>query len=87
VFEELARAVFPSTLVDTSPSTVYSVDSMRRVLRFFPEARFIHLVRHTRSYCDSVVKYMHLLATPAYRPRERPVEDDVAPRWIRDLAH
>ena len=87
VFEELARAVSPSALIDKSPSTVYSVESMQRVLLFFPEARFIHLVRHPRSYCNSVVKYMHLLATSAYRPRERPVEDDVAPQWIRDLAH
>ena len=87
VFEELARAVFPSTLVDKSPSTVYSIESMQRILRFFPEARFIHLVRHPRSYCDSVVKYMHLLATPAYRSRESLVEDNVAPQWIRDLAH
>ena len=87
LFEELARAVFPLTLVDKSPSTVYSVGSMQRALRFFPEATFIHLVRHPRSYCDSVVKYMHLLATPAYRPRERPGEDDAAPQWIRDLAH
>jgi hypothetical protein len=87
VLEELARAVFPSALIDKSPSTVYSMESMQRVLRFFPEARFIHLVRHPRSYCDSVVKYMDLLATPAYRPRDRQVEDDLAPQWIRDLAH
>jgi hypothetical protein len=88
VLEELGRAVAPATLVDKSPSTVYDVESMRRVLRFFPEARFIHLVRHPRSYCDSVIKYMHLLASPAYRPRERESEvEDEAPEWIRDLAY
>jgi hypothetical protein len=87
VFEELARVVFPATLVDKSPSTVYDIESMHRVLQFFPEARFIHLVRHPRTYSDSVVKYMRLLASPAYRSRERETEDDVAPDWIRDLAH
>jgi Sulfotransferase family len=87
VFEELARAAFPTTLVDKSPSTVYDLASMHRLLRFFPDARFIHLVRHPRSYCDSVVKYMNLLASPAYRPREREAEDSGAPQWIRDLAN
>jgi hypothetical protein len=86
VLEQLACAVFPRTLVDKSPSMVYRAESMHRARRFFPEARFIHLVRHPRGYCESVVKYMHLLARPAYRARERTAEVGVAPNWIRELA-
>jgi hypothetical protein len=86
VFEGLAAAVFPRALVDKSPTLVSDVDAMRRALRFFPQARFVHLLRHPRGYCESVVKYMDLLARPAYRPRDRPSEPGVAPEWIRTLA-
>jgi hypothetical protein len=86
VFEELASALFPLILIDKSPSTVYSVESMRRVYRFFPQAKFIYLVRHPRGYCESVVKYMEMLAKPAYRTRERRAGGGKAPQWISDLA-
>jgi hypothetical protein len=86
VFEELAAAVFPRALVDKSPTLVSSVEAMRRALGFFPQARFVHLLRHPRGYCESVVKYMELLARPAYRPRDRASEPGVAPEWIRSLA-
>jgi Sulfotransferase family len=86
VFEELAREVFPLILVDKSPSMVYSLDSMRRVYRFFPQARFIHLARHPRGYCESVLKYLHLLTTPEYRPREHDKDVGEVPEWIDNLA-
>jgi hypothetical protein len=86
VFEELARAVFPLTLIDKSPSIVYHVDSMQRAFRFFPEARFLHLVRHPRTYGQSVIKYMHLLAQPEYQPAGRSAALAEAPVWIKTLA-
>jgi hypothetical protein len=85
VFEDLSRAVAPSILIDKSPNVVYSVESMYRIRRFFPQARFIHLVRHPRGYCKSVVKYMHTLSRPGY---QRPgMTAGEAPGWISDLAH
>ena len=86
VFEDLGRALFPLTLIDKSPSMVYGVDSMRRVWSFFPQAKFVHLVRHPRGYCESVLKYMRLLERPAYQPRDRETEPGLAPEWIRTLA-
>jgi hypothetical protein len=77
VFEELARKVYPLHLVDKSPNMVYSAEKMRRVRRFFPEARFVHLVRHPRAYCASVMTYMDTLA--------RLLRMSTAPRWITDL--
>jgi hypothetical protein len=62
VFEELARHIYPRIPVDKSPSTVHTIDAMRRVLRFFPKCRFIHLVRHPRSHGDSVMRYVATLA-------------------------
>ena len=86
VLEELAREVYPLILIDKSPSMVYEIESMRRAYQFFPGARFIHVVRHPRGYCESVLKYLNLLSRPEYQPRERKVEIGEAPGWISQLA-
>jgi hypothetical protein len=86
VFEELAHEVYPSVLIDKSPSMVYEIESMRRAYQFFPAARFIHLVRHPRGYCESVLKYLSLLSRPEYQPRERKAEIGEVPEWISQLA-
>jgi hypothetical protein len=94
VFEELARRVYPSILVDKSPNMVYSLESMRRAYQFFPQARFIHLARHPRGHGESVLKYLAELAKPEYH---LPTVDAVptlksramlgrVPQWISDLA-
>jgi Sulfotransferase family len=75
IFEELALKMCPSILVDKSPSIVYSLDSMRRAYGFFPQARFIHLVRHPRGHGESVLKYFHELA------KLGPLA-----QWVTDLA-
>ena len=75
IFEELALEIYPSILVDKSPSIVYSVDSMHRAYRFFPQSRFIHLVRHPRGHAESVLKYLHRLAKLGHFPQ-----------WVSDLA-
>jgi hypothetical protein len=86
VFEELARTVSPLILIEKSPSVVYDVDAMHRIHHFFPQARFIHLVRHPRGYCRSVVRYVHTLSRPEYqRPGSTPTGE--APGWINDLAY
>jgi len=86
ILDELACAVHPLILIEKSPSMVYGLEAMQRAHRFFPEARFIHLVRHPRGYCESVLKYLHMLMRPEYKPRERKVEIGDVPEWIRYLA-
>jgi hypothetical protein len=54
VLEVLAKELHPRVPVEKSPSIVYSVDSMCLAYRMFPEAKFLHLVRHPRAHCDSV---------------------------------
>jgi hypothetical protein len=85
LFEELALRVHPLALVDKSPNMVYSLERMHRVLRFFPAARFIHLVRHPRAYCTSVLHYRRTLSTPEYSAGDRMLPTS-APQWIADLA-
>lgn len=54
VLEELATRVAPRRVVEKSPSTVYDVVFMQRVLAMFPNARFLHLVRHPSAQAGSV---------------------------------
>jgi len=54
VFRELAEKVSPRVLVDKSPRTIMRAESLQRVRRAFPSARFIHLLRHPRSQCESI---------------------------------
>jgi hypothetical protein len=54
----LGELVYPRILVDKSPSTVYSMRYLQRALRMFPQARFVHLLRHPRGQGESVFKLM-----------------------------
>lgn len=57
IFKVLAERVFPRAVVDKSPSTVYNREVLERVHRKFPQARFIHLLRHPRAHGASVMRY------------------------------
>jgi hypothetical protein len=54
----LAERVFPRALVEKSPSSVYSAGVLERIRNCFSRARFIHLIRHPRGFCNSVMKYV-----------------------------
>jgi hypothetical protein len=46
VFQELAEKIDPLVVVEKSPAYTMSIERLRRIYDAFPEARFIHLVRH-----------------------------------------
>ncbi|GIX45850.1 MAG: sulfotransferase family protein [Candidatus Tectimicrobiota bacterium] len=54
VFRELAERVSPRILVDKSPMTVLRPEYLQRIRRAFPNARFLHLLRHPRTQGDSL---------------------------------
>jgi hypothetical protein len=54
----LALQVRPLIAVDKSPSIVYDIDYLQRAHKFFPQARFIHLLRHPRGHGESIMKYI-----------------------------
>jgi len=68
VLEELAQRVHPLVLVEKSPSVVYKVEFMDRALKMFPQARFIHLVRHPIGHGESVLETMRELSRSAPLP-------------------
>jgi hypothetical protein len=86
IFEELALRVSPAILVDKSPSMVYLPESMQRAHRFFPQAKFIHLVRHPVGQGRSVMNYRSVLAKPEYHAKDRETQAGTAPEWVNNLA-
>jgi hypothetical protein len=73
--EVLAEQVQPLILVEKSPSMVYHRATLQRIHTMFPQARFIHLVRHPRGHGESVMKAI----------REAKVHAEPPP-WLLDLA-
>jgi hypothetical protein len=58
LFNILADRLFPRVLIDKSPSMIYDVRTLERISRMFPQARFIHLLRHPRGFCESIMRYL-----------------------------
>jgi hypothetical protein len=55
VYRELVDRIHPLVAVEKSPSYTMSVRRMRAALRAFPDARFVHLVRHPVAQCKSLL--------------------------------
>lgn len=55
VFQELVAKIDPLVAVEKSPSYAIALPRMRGLLRAFPDARFLHLVRHPVAQCKSVM--------------------------------
>jgi sulfotransferase family protein len=58
LLELLACHIQPARLVEKSPGIVYDVKNLQRTRACFPRAHFIHLVRHPRSYGESVLRLL-----------------------------
>jgi hypothetical protein len=55
VFQELVAKIHPLVAVEKSPSYAITVVRMRGLLNAFPDARFLHLVRHPVAQSKSVM--------------------------------
>jgi hypothetical protein len=55
VYREITERIHPLVAVEKSPSYTMSVHRMRAMQRAFPEARFVHLVRHPVAQCKSLM--------------------------------
>jgi hypothetical protein len=56
IYRDLAEWASPKRLVDKSPIYVYSIESLNRIKRAFPDAYFLHLTRHPCATCESIYK-------------------------------
>jgi len=55
VFQEIVAKLHPLVAVEKSPSYTMSVKRMQAMRRAFPDARFVHLVRHPVAQCKSLM--------------------------------
>lgn len=55
MFQLLARKVAPQVLVEKSIATVWRPGFLRRLKQAAPHARYLHLLRHPRGQCSSLV--------------------------------
>ncbi|MBI3156605.1 MAG: sulfotransferase [Burkholderiales bacterium] len=55
VYREIVERLHPLVAVEKSPSYTMSVRRMQAMLRAFPDARFLHLVRHPVAQCKSLM--------------------------------
>jgi len=62
VFRVLMDRVFPRIPVEKSPDMADHPDILKRVAARFPQARFLHLLRHPRGQSESVMKYLQVRA-------------------------
>jgi Sulfotransferase family len=76
VLELLIEQLAPRTVIEKSPSTVHSEAWLRRTVETFPGAMFLHLVRHPRGYCESVMKQLKRWDGKSRQP----------PSWLANLA-
>ncbi len=56
VYKELASRIDPLIAVEKSPAYTFSLERLTRIFETFPDARFIHLVRHPIPQCNSIMK-------------------------------
>jgi hypothetical protein len=55
MFASLAEQISPKIIIEKSPAIVYRLEHLQRLLRTYPRAKFLHLVRHPRGFCEAVV--------------------------------
>ena len=55
VFQEIVARIHPLVAVEKSPSYAVAVPRMRGLLKAFPDARFLHLIRHPIAQGKSVM--------------------------------
>jgi hypothetical protein len=75
LLEELAERAYPRVLVDKSPSIAAHIEAMWRAFAMFPQARFVHILRHPRAFCEAVMEAIQEAAVHG-----------LAPAWLINLA-
>jgi hypothetical protein len=55
VYQEIVERIHPLVAVEKSPSYTIDIGRMRAMLEAFPDAPFLHLIRHPVGQCKSVM--------------------------------
>jgi hypothetical protein len=76
IFELIAERVAPRIVIDKTPAMAYDIETLRRIDQMFPGACYVHLLRHPRGQCESVMNHVLRMAEEQNTP---------PPRWVRHL--
>jgi len=79
LFQHCAARVAPRVLVEKSPTATVLGANLERLRRAFPEARFLHLTRHPRPTCRSILTLVR--ATDEKTGRSRADSADPERQW------
>jgi Sulfotransferase family len=86
VLRSLGRRVEPRVLVEKTPQAAQEPGAMRRMLREFPEARFLHLTRHflaqARSRLERRIRACGLDGKDALATAARSLDGDPVQLWL-----
>lgn len=55
VFEHLQEVVGDKVIVEKSPAMTFWPENLRRLIRLFPQANYLHLTRHPRTNAQSMI--------------------------------
>lgn len=86
LFHALAERVAPRQLVDKSP-THGQPDNLQRLRAIFPQARFLHLLRHPRGNCASLYKVHAQRASSAGSQDALLLAEQVERQWLKVHRH
>jgi len=80
VYKTICHRVSPRIPVDKSPAYIGQIKYLHTLHRCFPNARFIHLIRHPRGQCESVLNtkggiFMLMMAGSVDMRGDEPVLD------------
>jgi hypothetical protein len=81
LYHHIARRVSPRRLVDKSPLTVMNRKFLERMFRTFPDGTFLHLTRHPRPTCRSILQ--QIAKTDRKRQTNRAENTDPEHLWRR----
>jgi hypothetical protein len=71
ILDELLECIAPRVGVEKSPATAMNADGLERLQRWYPLARFIHLVRHPVATCESLLRNCEKHYVPSMGELER----------------
>jgi hypothetical protein len=80
VFRLIANLVHPRVLVEKSPTNVANPIALARTCAAFPNARYVHLVRHPLAQAQSILKVSEEFGVPS-QALERWLEKEGPQRW------
>jgi len=81
ILHHIMERVSPMLCIEKSPSNSFREKFIKRMFRMFPDARYLHLVRHPRATCRSI--YTIMAKTDSVKRADSSRQTDQEELWAR----